>query len=223
MLNFQRRVFAAGIRSQDKRRWEMAKLRLLTSVAVMAAMLMAALPATAFADDDKARVECLITLDVINPGADVVKEKKKHYKVKNSGQLTYGSITCMDESGDLVPSLSGTVATDHGSKVKLNKDTGEFKGKLKGDLSLINTDGDVLHGKLKGRITGTGMLIPGFLVPDFPDAQLVPFAETIKGKAEVEGDGIEFKVKFTIILDPSTGALSGAASGKAEFDDEDDD
>ena len=204
----------------------MAKLRLLTSVAVMVAMVMAALPATAFAHDGKVRVECEITLFVTDPGADDVKEKEKHFKVKNSGQLTQGFIECLDESGDPVPSLSGAFATDHGSKVKLNKATGDFKGKLKGSLSLTNAYGEVLQGKLKGRVTGTGMVVPAGSIPGFPDAQVIPLSETIEGKAEVEGDGVEFEIKFSIsLVGPGfgLGALGGGASGKAEFDDEDDD
>ena len=204
----------------------MAKLRLLTSVAVMVAMLMAALPATAFAHDDKVRVECEITLFVTDPGADDVKEKKKHFKVKNSGQLTEGLIECFDESGDPVPSLSGMVATDHGSKVKLNKATGDFKGKLEGSLSLTNAYGEVLQGKLKGRVTGTGMVVPAGSIPGFPDAQVIPLSETIEGKAEVEGDGVEFEIKFSIsLVGPGfgLGELGGTGSGKAEFEDEGED
>ncbi len=65
---------------------ELAKLRLLTSLAVMVAMVMAALPATAFAHSGDA-VSCSLVLFVTDPGTDSVKEKKNHIKVKNSDQV----------------------------------------------------------------------------------------------------------------------------------------
>ena len=198
----------------------MAKLRLLTSVAVMVAMLMAALPATAFAHT-KARVECEITLFVTDPGADAVKEKKKHFKVKNSGQLTEGFIECFDEStGALVPSFSGMIATDHGSSVKLDKSTGEFKGKLQGKVTLISlgsdgiggtADDQVLEGKISGKVEGNGVLVPGFAGPMFPDATLVALSETITGKMILKGTDIKVKGKFGVEL--VGGALEGEVDG----------
>ena len=173
----------------------MANLRLLTSVAVMGAMLMAALPATAFAHT-KATVTCTLAVQVVDPGVDVVKEKKNHFDIRNSGQVLAGVLDCDDDA------LDGIVSTLHGSKVKVKGTTGAFEGKIKGELTLV-TLGGTLTGKLKAKVSGM-MAVPG--VP------ATVWTETVMGKLELKGVDIKVKVKefsFTLgpeqLIDPSTG------------------
>ena len=164
----------------------MAKLRLLTSVAVMVAMLMAALPATAFASS-KTPVSCSLAVQVVAPGIDVVKAKKKHFDIRNSGQVLAGVLDCDDDA------LDGIVPTLHGSKVKVNGTTGAFEGKIKGELTLA-TLGGTLTGKLKAKVSGM-MVVPG--VP------ATVWTETVTGKLELKGVDIKVKVKeFSINLGP---------------------
>ena len=166
----------------------MAKLRLLTSVAVMVAMLMAALPATAFAHT-KATVSCSLAVQVVAPGIDVVKEKKNHFDIRNSGQMLAGVLLCGD------PALDGIVSTLHNSKVKDKGKTGAFEGKIKGELTLVTFEGETLTGKLKAKVSGM-MGTPG-------DPATV-FTETITGKLKLKGIDIKLEVKeFSITLTPN--------------------
>ena len=166
----------------------MAKLRLLTSVAVMVAMVMAALPATAFAHT-KATVSCTLAVQVVAPGVDVVKAKKNHFDIRNSGQVLAGVLLCGD------PALDGIVSTLHSSKVKDKGKTGAFEGKIKGELTLMRfSDSAVLTGKLKAKVSGM-MAVPG-------DPTTV-FTETITGKLKLKGVDIKVKVEeFSITLTP---------------------
>ena len=207
----------------------MAKLRLLTSVAVMVAMLMAALPATAFAHSGAA-LSCSLVLFVTDPGTDSVKVKEDHVKVKNSGQVAEGWIDCGDTTFDAygypiaVPDhpLDGYVTTDHGSKVKLDPATDEFSGKLKGTLTLVTLwDPDnPLTGKIKAKVSGSGL---GAAFLGHP-AGLV---EVIDGEWELKGGGIKAEGELSIYLafDPDFETLvgAGALSGDLELEDEGED
>ena len=167
----------------------MAKLRLLTSVAVMVAMLMAALPATAFAQT-KATVICSLAVQVVAPGIDVVKEKKNHFDIRNSGQMLAGVLLCGD------PDLDGIVSTLHSSKVKDEGKTGAFEGKIEGELTLVtfSDPSETLTGNLKAKVSGV-MAVPG-------DPTTV-FTETVKGNLNLKGVDIKLKVKeFSITLAP---------------------
>lgn len=205
----------------------MAKLRLLTSVAVMVAMLMAALPATAFAHSGAA-LSCSLVLFVTDPGTDSVKVKEDHIKVKNSGQVAEGWIDCGDTTFDAygypiaVPDhpLDGYVTTDHSSKVKLDPATDEFSGKLKGTLTLVTLwDPDnPLTGKIKAKVSGAGLYAALTGDP-------ISLVEFIDGEWELKGKGIKAEGELSIGLAFNGFTLvgAGALSGDLELEDEGDD
>ena len=206
----------------------MAKLRLLTSVAVMVAMLMAALPATAFAHSGNA-VSCSLVLGISDPGTDKVKVKGNHIQIKNSGQVAQGWVDCgditFDEDGAYIPGapihpLDGYVMTDHGSKVKLDPVADVFKGKLKGALTLVTLlDPDnPLTGKLKAKVSGAGL----FAAWSGSPAGLV---ETIDGEWELKGKDIKAEGELSIGLAFNGFTLvgAGALSGDLELEDEGED
>lgn len=164
---------------------------LLMVAALVASM---ALPATTAFADDKVPVGCDLTLQIVYPGDDVVKVKKNHIDVKNSDQVAMGWLECRDSSGVPVPELSGVVTTNHGSKIKVDMATGDFKGKLKGSLSLTTADGYETLAKFKATVSGM-MVYPG-------DPSTV-VGETIGGKLKLKGMEIKFKGNFDISLVPS--------------------
>ena len=164
---------------------------LLLPMIVVLVASMALSAATAFADD-KVPVDCTLTLQVVDPGTDVVKVKKNHIDVRNSDQVAMGRLECYDSSGAPVPELSGMVTTDHGSKVKVDPATGNFKGKLKGSLSLTNADGYETLGKIKAEVSGMMWGDPSTVV-----------GEMIVGKLKLKGMDIKVKGNFDISLRPA--------------------
>ena len=174
----------------------MAKLRLLTSVAVMVAMSAAALPATAFADS-KTSVSCILAVQVVAPGVDEVTEKAKKFVIKNSGQELAGTLDC-GVIGVPDTELDGIITTVHGSKVKDKGKTGAFEGKIKGEMTLwpFWDPTNPLTGKLRAKVSGM-MFTAG-------DPTTV-FTETVTGNLKLTGVDIKVKVKdFSITLGPDT-------------------
>ena len=207
----------------------MAKLRLLTSVAVMVAMLVAALPATAFAHSGSP-VGCSLVLFVTDPGTDSAKVGDNYIKVKNSGQVAEGWVDCGDTTFDTYGypiafpdhPLDGYVTTDHGSKVKLDPATDEFSGKLKGTLTLVTLwDPDnPLTGKIKAKVSGAGLYAALLGDP-------TGLVEAIDGEWELKGRGIKAEGELSIGLAFDYSALTlvgaGPLTGDLELEDEDDD
>ena len=188
------RCAASGHKSKEV--VDMGKVRLLTSVAVMVAMLAAALPATAFADS-KTSVSCILAVQVVAPGIDVVKEKKEHFVIRNSGQVLAGTLDC-GVIGVIDSALDGIVSTLHGSKVKDNGKDGAFEGKIRGQLTLVPfaDPTNPLTGKLRAKVSGM-MAMPG--VP------ATVFTETVTGNLKLKGVDIKVKIKdFSITLGPDT-------------------
>ena len=225
----------------------MAKLRLLASVVAMVAMLMAALPATAFADDDEVPVTCGVFLVAIAPGQDEVDGNE----VKNKGGAAMGTLTCD------VPSLSGGLTLSNiKSKVTLGGspsfvstlpeaevagiDAGEalilfgitlggpfifdtFSGKLKADIAVGSLTGKIkvqVSGKILVDMTGAPVLTP--------EGNIIGFAEVYSdGKWKVEGDSLEAEGDFveiflalTVVGDDITLLGGGMISGELESDDD---
>ena len=221
----------------------MAKLRLLTGIAVMAAMLMAALPATAFAHDDEVPVWCEVVLVATAAGQDEVHGNK----VKNEGGAAMGGLACdaPDGAGSL---LSGPLTLSNiKSKVTLDggptpvfAPTGDaeedlifgmmgpfmfdtFSGKLKADIAVGS-----LTGKIKVRVSGK-ILVDPTGAPVLIGGNIIGFAEVYSdGKWKVDGDYVEAEGDFVDIslalTEVAPGVITlfggGIISGELESDDD---
>ena len=182
----------------------MAKLRLLTSVAVMVAMLMAALPATAFADDDE-DVDCTLTPVGQVLGIDVVDEDE----VTNSGASFSLLVLCPPGPGD----LSGFLVSSHGSEVTVDPVTGEFSGEIEGTFILFDFAENVIGtGELEADVEGV-MVVDG-TGPVLVGGNVMTVSETVDGDWELEDSTFEAEGQFGLDLDfldmdPFGGFLTG--------------
>ena len=204
----------------------MAKLRSLTSVAVMVAMLMAALPATAFAHDDEVQFNnCRLILGVVALGTDFLDGDE----LVNSGQMTFGVLDCgavTFDGFDMIATpdhpLDGLISTTHGSDVTVTPDPAfpfvAFDGELEGEMELVTLLGGLtLTGDFSVDVAGTGVLTG---VPTPPGPALLPFTEVFtNGEFELEGDDIEVEGTFSAAMITLGVFFSGDASGDMEFDD----
>jgi len=125
--------------------------------------------------------------------------------IKNSGQKLVGTLDCFETTtGNPVPEASGTVITDHSSKVKFDGgfgDVGSFEGTLKGTVAL-DTNGDMVPdaiGKIKSKITGNGFLVPVGPEP-FPTLKLFATDEDFEGTTKLKGMNLKIKGEFDISL-----------------------
>ena len=222
----------------------MARLRLLTSVAVMVAMLMAALPATAFAHDDEVPVTCGVFLVAMAAGQDKVQGDR----VKNKGGAAVGDLTCdaASLSGELTLSDIKSKVTLDGSPtlVVVPGDAEEtlifaaitggafmfdtFSGKLKADIAVAAPSGP-LTGKIKVKVSGKILVDPTGAPVLTPDGNIIGFAEVYSdGKWKVDGDDdLEAKGDFVDIslalTEVAPGVITllggGMISGELETDD----
>lgn len=95
----------------------MAKLRLLTSVAVMVAMLMAALPATAFAHDDDGPSSIYLALgDSVPAGVGASKAKKGYVPLANKKAFEMDLLN-LAISGETSGSFIGSFFADGGGQL----------------------------------------------------------------------------------------------------------
>ena len=204
----------------------------LWSLPVMAAVVALMAPAaTVFAHDDEERFVCAVRLSVADPGIDDLDGKK----ITNTGAVATGVVDCATSPADLGVlgdhPLDSIMVTDHGSKVKAKRDPLSgfpfpFRGKLDGTFTLYTLDMSAVigTGELEGKVKGVGVWFPGYASPVYPGAALIPLHETIKGKLEFEGSGLEAKAKFKFRLlvgDPGDfgfGALGGSIFGEMESD-----
>ena len=185
----------------------MAKLRLLASVVAMVAMLMAALPATAFAHDDKVGLGCTLAVVGGDPGTDVVDDNE----VTNSDASFTLLVLCPEGPGD----LSGYLVSSHGSEVSVDLATGEFSGEIEGTFVLYT---------LGWAVIGTGELeadVEGWMVVDETgpvldaNGNVMTISETVDGDWELEGSSYEAEGEFGLDLnflppyDPFGGFLAG--------------
>ena len=197
----------------------MTKLRLLISVAVMVAMLMAALPATAFAHDDEDEdvdVGCALTPFDQVLGTDVVDEDK----VTNSGASFFLMVTCA--SGG----LDGILITSHGSEVKVDPVTGEFRGDIEGTFVLYALDFSAVigTGELEADVEGL-MFVDGTGPVLDPNGNVMTLSEIVDGDWELEGSGFEAEGEFGLdldFLDFDPFSPGHFLTGELEFDEDDD-
>lgn len=193
-------------------------------LAAITLVLWVVLPATAFAAGDRHRdehIDCVITLFVVDPGSDEVRLNGEEHRIKNSGQMTEGSIDCFEQrTRERVPQLSGAVVTKHGSTVLWDSESGAFEGDLAGAFSLTNAQGEVRHGALAGIVAGTAVVLPPGFIDGFPDARVVPSSELIRGVLKLDMGGSRFEARFEIGLVGvgfGLGELAGSASGILGF------
>ena len=188
----------------------MAKLRLLTSVAVMVAMLMAALPATAFAHDEEA-VDCVLTPFGQVPGTDVVDEDN----VTNSGASFSMLVTCV--SGG----LDGILITSHGSEVTVDPVTGEFSGEIEGTVVLYALDFSAVigTGELEADVEGL-MFVDGTGPVLDANGNVMTLSEAVDGDWDLEASGFEAEGEFGLDLDFLVFVpFGGFLTGELELDD----
>ena len=192
----------------------MAKLRLLASVAVMVAMLMAALPATAFAHDDEVPVTCEVVLVGTDAGLDEVDGNK----VKNEGGAAMGGLAC-DAPGGAGSLLSGPLALSNiesevtlgGSPTLVSSPTGDTAdliaaaeaalldadealilfGMMPGNSFMFDTfsgelEADIAVASLTGEIE---VQVSGKILVDMTGAPVLTPLGNIIGFAEVYSDG----------------------------------
>ncbi|MEE9248460.1 MAG: hypothetical protein V3U79_07170 [Dehalococcoidia bacterium] len=189
-----------------------------------------AIPGAAAFAHEKVPVSCSLVLFVLDPGTDEVKVKGDKIKVKNSGQVAGGWLDCgnpignplnpiFDEDGNLVSAnpdhpLDGLVSTLHGSKVKVDPGTDTFEGKLKGDITLFSLLSGTLTGKIKAKVSGSGLLAAFEGDPS-------ELAESIEGKVKLKGEEIKVKATFGIDLafDGTTLSGGGPLLGEMKLDD----
>ncbi len=198
----------------------MKTVRVATFFAAVALVLSAALPAAALAASGRDHVEqaaCVISLFVVDPGSDEVRPNGEEFAIMNSGQMTEGSIDCFDRSTrEPIPELSGAFATSHGSAISWDSETGAFEGGLSGGFSLVNMHGEAHEGVLQGLVVGTAMVVPPGFIDGFPEAQVVPMSEFVKGTLKLEIGNSRFNAGFEIGLVGvgfGLGELAGSAKG----------
>ena len=195
----------------------MAKLRLLTSVAVMVAMLMAALPATAFAHDDE-DVDCTLFPFAQDLGTDVVEDDE----VTNSGASFSLWVTC--ESGG----LDGLLVTSHGSEVTFDPVTGEFSGEIEGTFTLFDFAENVIGtGELEADVEGV-MVVDGIGPVLDANGNVMTLSEAVNGDWELEDSALEAEGEFGLDLDfldfdPFGGFLVGEIESEDEEEEEEED
>ena len=191
----------------------MAKLRLLTSVAVMVAMLMAALPATAFAHDDEVGLGCTLAVVGGDPGTDVVDDNE----VTNSDASFTLLVLCPEGPGD----LSGFLVSNHGSEVEVDPVTGEFSGEIEGTFVLYKLDMSAVIGTGELEADVDGLMFVDGTGPVLVDGNVITVSETIDGDWELEGFGFEAEGEFGLDLDfsdfmPFGGVLKGEIESEYE-------
>ena len=216
----------AGIRGE--------KMKTILSV-ILAFVLVLTVPiTTAFADDD-VPVNCTLAPFAMETGTDTLKERDNHTRVKNKGASISITVDC-----GLDGALSGIMVTDHGSRVKVNKEIltipglppefselfgARFAGKLKGDFVLYSPIWEVIGtGELKARVEGV-MLVSADGRPVVIGGNVVTLNETIDGEWEFEGESVdEGEGDFNLELDfTDLVPFGGFLTGEVELDDDDDD
>ena len=188
--------------------------------AILALFLSTALPATVLAASGRhheAQVGCVISLFVVDPGADEIRRNGAEITIVNSGQATQGGIRCFDRATrEPMPQLSGVFATSHGSAISWDRETGAFEGELRGGFSLIDMHGETHEGILQGLVIGTALVVPPGSIDGFPETQVIPISEFIKGTLRLETNDSRFQADFELGLVGvgfGLGELAGNASG----------
>ena len=198
----------------------MKTIKVAAFLAAVALLLSAALPTTALAASARhheREVTCVISLFVVDPGTDEVRPHGDDATIVNSGQMTEGRIECSDESTrEPVAALTGMLSTNHGSTVSWDSETGAFRGELSGGFNLVDVHGESHEGMLQSRVTGTAIVVPPGSIDGFPEAQVIPMSEFIRGTLKLEMGNSRFKAHFKIGLVGAgfgLGELAGSASG----------
>ena len=169
--------------------------KLLVAITLALVLLMAMPVTSAFADDD-VPVSCELSLQVIDPGTDVV----IYRWVINSGQVASGTLDC-GVIGILDHPLDGVFTTFHGSIIEFDKSTGGFSGRLKGSFTLEPfTSDEVHHGELRARVNGVLIVAAGSPVLNVL-GNVITIGETVSGKWTI-GSNVEGPGKFSLDLSP---------------------